>query len=440
MFALLYKALQLLNLDTAWTVAYGPRILQGIVTVVTDVFLYKLARTYFDGAAAKYALLCQLASWFIFFALSRTFSNSIETCCTTIALRYWPWHFLTGESKRRDDLVESSSMTTKQQTRKAFAFAALGCIFRPTNAVLWVFLTATLVVQTKSKLALLLHTIVPVGVLAISLMLVVDRIGYGEWTCVPWNFVKFNVLEGKDKLYGVHPWYWYFVAGYPEITATHLPLILFGGFLTQKRELAAVIVWGLCVFSLGAHKEPRFLLPLLPASFVYAGKALLYLEKRTFFKPLLGLLILLNGIAAVYFARFHQRAPLEVMDYLVATVHPTDSVDFLVPCHATPFYSHLHQNISLWFPSCTPSEREAGSPSDALRQDPLAFATARYKSHPLPTYIVVYSSGASALHNSLAIWKFALQKQFDHSTLSLDADSPVADTHMLVYSNQMISP
>ncbi|RHZ09133.1 hypothetical protein DYB26_009248 [Aphanomyces astaci] len=84
--------------------------------------------------------------------------------------------------------------------------------------------------------------------------------------------------------------------------------------------------------------------------------------------------------------------------------------------------------------------REAGSPSDALRQDPLAFATARYKSHPLPTYIVVYSSGASALHNSLAIWKFALQKQFDHSTLSLDADSPVADTHMLVYSNQMISP
>ncbi|RHY65862.1 hypothetical protein DYB38_008489 [Aphanomyces astaci] len=218
-------------------------------------------------------------------------------------------------------------MTTKQQTRKAFAFAALGCIFRPTNAVLWAFLTATLVVQTKSKLALLFHTI------------------------------------GKDKLYGVHPWYWYFVAGYPEITAMHLPLILF---------------------------EPRFLLPLLPASFVYAGKALHYLEKRTFFKPLLGLLILLNGIAAVYFARFHQR--------------------------------------------------EAGSPSDALRQDPLAFATARYKSHPLPTYIVVYSSGASALHNSLAIWKFALQKQFDHSTLSLDADSPVADTHMLVYSNQMISP
>ncbi|RHY09382.1 hypothetical protein DYB36_008543 [Aphanomyces astaci] len=266
-------------------------------------------------------------------------------------------YLYTGESKRRDDLVESSSMTTKQQTRKAFAFAALGCIFRPTNAVLWAFLTATLVVQTKSKLALLFHTIVPVGVLAISLMLVVDRIGYGEWTCVPWNFVKFNVLEGKDKLYGVHPWYWYFVAGYPEITAMHLPLILF---------------------------EPRFLLPLLPASFVYAGKALHYLEKRTFFKPLLGLLILLNGIAAV--------------------------------------------------------EREAGSPSDALRQDPLAFATARYKSHPLPTYIVVYSSGASALHNSLAIWKFALQKQFDHSTLSLDADSPVADTHMLVYSNQMISP
>ncbi|ETV98750.1 hypothetical protein, variant 2 [Aphanomyces invadans] len=431
-FALLYKSLQLLGLDSRWAVAYGPRILEGVFTAITDIFLYKLARTYFDASTAKYALLCQISSWFVFFALSRTFSNSIEACCTTIALSYWPWHFMSGQAKRES----GESTTERRHLRIAVAFAALGCIFRPTNAVLWVFLASSLLVRSTSPVSLILSTFMPIGVVSIAAMAVVDRIGYGEWTFVPFNFMKFNVLEGKDKLYGVHPWHWYFVAGFPQATATHLPLILYGVFLTQQRDLAAVVLWSLCVFSFGAHKEPRFLFPLLPASFVYAGKALHSLETRTFFKPVVSLLVAANGAAAVYFSRFHQRGPLDVLDYLAAHVGPTDSIDFLLPCHATPLYSHLHLNIPLWFPTCTPSEREVGSPSDALRQDPLAFATARYAATPLPTYVVMYSSSAAALAESLAAWKFSLDQAFAHATVSLDADSPVPDTHMLVYSRK----
>ncbi|KAF0682830.1 Aste57867_25129 [Aphanomyces stellatus] len=430
-FALLYKALQ--NLDSPWAVAYSPRILQGILTAVTDFSMFRLARVYFDASVANYALFCQLTSWFTFFALSRTFSNSIETCCTTLALSYWPWaHLVTDQTKRR-----TPSNVERRQQRLAFAYAALGCIFRPTNAVLWVFLATALLVRTPFKVDLVVGTILPIGAAAIAIMLVVDRIGYGEWTCVPLNFVTFNVLEGKDALYGTHPWYWYFVAGYPEITATALPFIVYGVMRSTKRELGAVVLWALVVYSAGAHKEPRFLLPLLPASFVYAGKGLDALQAKRFFNALLVCLALVNGAAAVYFARIHQAAPLDVMDFLAARLadRPNASIDLFLPCHATPLYSHLHHNVPIWFPTCAPEERERGSPSDALRADPAAFARRRYVDNaaPLPTYLVMYSSSAAALADQLTGWKFSLAATFAHSTISMDADVSVPDTHMLVF-------
>lgn len=64
--------------------------------------------------------------------------------------------------------------------------------------------------------------------MTLALMLIIDRIGYGVWTFVPWNFIKFNVLEGKDRLYGVHPWNWYFFQGYPAILGTFMPLTVVG--------------------------------------------------------------------------------------------------------------------------------------------------------------------------------------------------------------------
>lgn len=76
--------------------------MQGFMTALSDYFLYKLANTYFDRRAAKWALLCHLFSWFIFYTMVRPFSNSVETLCTTAALAYWPWGFLVGFGSLRE--------------------------------------------------------------------------------------------------------------------------------------------------------------------------------------------------------------------------------------------------------------------------------------------------------------------------------------------------
>lgn len=51
-----------------------------------------------------------------------------------------------------------------------------------------------------------------------------------------------------------------------------------------------------------------------------------------------------------------QRGTEDVMNYLAreATYGKVDSILFLMPCHATPFYSTLHRNVPMRFLDCSP--------------------------------------------------------------------------------------
>uniref|UniRef100_K3W7V1 Mannosyltransferase n=1 Tax=Globisporangium ultimum (strain ATCC 200006 / CBS 805.95 / DAOM BR144) TaxID=431595 RepID=K3W7V1_GLOUD len=424
LFVLLYKALALLNLDSRWAVAYGPRILQGLLSALNDYFLYRLACVYFDRRSAKWALLCNLFSWFIFYAMVRPFSNSIETVCTTGALAYWPWKFLEGESSKKENVDPMK----KSNRVLALTLAALGVLFRPTNAIIWVYPGLLHLIQAHDRTNLVLFNVLPIAIATLAAMLVIDRWGYGEWTFVPYNFVKFNVLEGKDKLYGTQPWNWYVAQGFPAIIGSALPLAM-AGFLTVpglKKDLGHIIIWALFLYSNAAHKEFRFVLPLLPPALVYAGYCIRNLENKLYVQfrertqsNLLRLavftVVVPNIAAAYYLSRWHQRAPVEVMDFLHQRIqeNPSTSIHFWTPCHATPYYSYLHQNVSMWFPDCSPAGRELpeGSESQRLERDPVAFLSSKYHfsasssqdatHEKLPEYVVMYSPTAKTIDDLL---------------------------------------
>lgn len=90
---------------------------------------------------------------------------------------------------------DSALQTTAGNRTLALALAALGVLFRPTNVVIWVFPGVMLLLGVQDRLRLLLLTVFPIALATIAAMLVIDRAGYGEWTFVPLNFVRFNVLE-----------------------------------------------------------------------------------------------------------------------------------------------------------------------------------------------------------------------------------------------------
>ncbi|OMJ21808.1 GPI mannosyltransferase 3 [Smittium culicis] len=185
-------------------------------------------------------------------------------------------------------------------------------------------------------------------------------------------------------------------------------------------EPAIVALGTLIIYSFAGHKEYRFLFSVLPIGLCYASAALSYLYGRSnvFYyinKPLDGvfsfsnpfdenshfsrrsfskvrrlsnsvistnkwmsknnskflkllsrkklilLIILLTNIPIGLFSNIlHTRGVISVMKFLRESSKTGEVMDigFLTPCHSTPFYSHIHRPIPMWFLTCDPPQNK----------------------------------------------------------------------------------
>jgi phosphatidylinositol glycan class B len=135
--------------------------------------------------------------------------------------------------------------------------------------------------------------------------------------------------------------------------------------LNAFRLLALTITFSVTFLSLISHKEVRFIYPLLPALHVLTAAQVAH-----FLQPLSNarraaalVLILLNILIALYTSQIHQRGVIDVIDYirqqhelrLEQDSLSRTSVGFLMPCHSTPWRSHLiYPSIDAWALTCEP--------------------------------------------------------------------------------------
>jgi phosphatidylinositol glycan class B len=245
-------------------------------------------------------------------------------------------------------------------------------------------------------------TVIRSSVLGVSI--VVDRLYYGIWTFPPLKFLYFNIAQSLAVFYGRNDWHYYLSQGLPLLLTTALPFAVVGLYdslrpsgtaidrrVAIKQQLATVCMIMPLVLSLIAHKEVRFIYPLLPALHVLAAEPLV-----SFFLPAISssssayvprrlvliFLLLVNVFVAYYTTITHASGPLNVLSYLrerhqahhesshaLETRHPlfgsfttppdasskNMSVGFLMPCHSTPWRSHLvFPSIDAWALSCEP--------------------------------------------------------------------------------------
>ena len=278
LYSALFWCLKAAGLDSRWAVKEGPRLLHGVLAALGDYFLYRLVRHRWGGRAAGWALAAQLTSWFSFYCTVRTFSNSVEAVATTAALYYWAWPgngrgVVDGskihEQERREDQDErqasaaslASRVSPRQWTaaawrRVSLCWVAVSLLVRPTGVVFWTHIGLLhlylLAVEARARFAapaggssgstwvgaaasesaaFVGGEIVPAAVLYLAASLLIDRVGYGTWTFVALNFARFNLLGDGSAAYGAHPWYWYFVEGWPAVCGALLPVVLYGGYL-----------------------------------------------------------------------------------------------------------------------------------------------------------------------------------------------------------------
>ncbi|XP_034385354.1 GPI mannosyltransferase 3 isoform X2 [Cyclopterus lumpus] len=382
-FAFIYKLLYFINYDSVHLLIWLPRIIQALFAAFADVKFFFLIRRLEGCDVAKWTFFCHMCSWFSWYCCTRTLTNSMETTITCLALSYFP---LPGSQTHSSKIY--------------LTLVALAVVVRPTALIVWFPLVMYHFWLETNKLKLITLNLVPIGALAVVISTVIDCIFYEKWTMVQFNFLKFNVFHSVADFYGSHPWHWYFTQGFAVVIGPHFPLFLHGCSIAYKRYtiLLAVVVWTIGVYSLLPHKEFRFIYPVLPFCMIFCGISLANL--KTWRRTAAFILLVSNLVAALYTGLVHQRGPLVVMGYLQTlcdvsstSTPPQPDVLFLMPCHSTPYYSHVHCPMKMRFLECPPDLGEEGYVDEADRfyDDPLHWLRTSfpYKSF-LPTHLVLF--------------------------------------------------
>ncbi|XP_067999974.1 GPI mannosyltransferase 3 isoform X2 [Melanerpes formicivorus] len=231
------------------------------------------------------------------------------------------------------------------------------------------------------------------------------------WVLVQLNFLKFNVLQNLGTFYGSHPWHWYFTQGLPVILGTHLPLFVHGCVLAPKRYriFLMAVIWTVLVYSMLSHKEFRFIYPVMPFCMVFCGYSLKHL--KAWKKSAAICLFLSNLLPALYTGLIHQRGSLDVMSHIQQLCNDSyqsqASVFIMMPCHSTPFYSHVHCPLKMRFLQCPPDLTGNASyidEADVFYSNPLGWLNKEfYNDTLLPSHLIFFSVLEQEISSFLAL-------------------------------------
>ncbi|XP_037803489.1 GPI mannosyltransferase 3-like [Penaeus monodon] len=377
--ACLYKVLAVFSLDYPLLLIHLPRVLHACAFAVGDFFTWKLSQKLYNKDAAHWTYVCLMSSWFLEYCAPRTLTSCLEMVLTSVALWFYPW-----KSKR-----ESCNVSY-------LWLVGISCILRPTSAVLFVPLCLHHVWASNSRLWLTVKfSAIIFAVLALSIGL--DSWYYGQLVVVPWRFAHFNIASGLAAHYGTHPWHWYLTQGLPATLTIHIVPFLLGAVCHSRRHkhLLPLCVWSIFVYSCLGHKEFRFLLPVLPLCLCIAGDYIAVtiaslskkkdLSSKQWSLIVAASLWIPNILAMIYLGLFHQRGPLDTMTVIEQELNTVKEPDvlFLMPCHSTPYYGHLHRNISMRFLTCEPNLKHQENyidEADIFERNPMSWLQQEYKS------------------------------------------------------------
>ncbi|KAI8934442.1 hypothetical protein NX059_009174 [Plenodomus lindquistii] len=383
----------------------APKVTQAVFAALLDYYTWKLAEKVYgrDSRTALATLALTICSPWQWFCSTRTLSNCVETTIAAIAVYYWPWHWhgLARDSQR--DIGPASEL------RLSLLLAALACVLRPTNSLIWLSVCVPTLWQASNRLRyLLVREILFCGSAVIACSVASDRLYYGVWALPPLRFLYFNIAQSLAVFYGKNRADYYFTEGLPLLLTTALPFAIVGlwqsvqdststtspasdktstskssstlathGNVTQQHiltRLAYTSIFMTVILSLISHKEVRFLYPILPFLHILAAKPLssflnppISLPRKT----AISILLAINIVLAGYVSLIHQRGVIDVLTYLrhkhetrnnlanISAGTPytatNTTVAFLMPCHSTPWRSHLvYPSISAWALTCEP--------------------------------------------------------------------------------------
>lgn len=400
---LFYWIVKAAGVDFHWVIARGPMFLSA-VTVAAPI---DMAVWYISDS--RWALFASLTSWFGCYSYVRTYANCQEALLLILALA----------------LMQKNGHHIWQRCALAFFLGGLSVAMRFTSVASFVPLGLLLTIEQKPrrKLPFLLGICTPFALLGVFVSAVVDRWFYGFWTIPFLGSFHFNAILGLSTLYGSHPWFWYLTAGLPVVTGLLYPFFLRETYRwisalaapfreRTRQQLWAIILTYVLMLSTSAHKEFRFLLPVLPLFCILLESRIALLMNRKWSVRLF-LWLIPNAIVTVYLGVIHQSGSIAVMADVVKSLsrsgQETASLHLLLPCHSTPFRSHLHTRggqvaMEVWHLECPPECRMDGTcESDLFQENPGKFLAEQYRTREKPDFVITSSHFEKAVTEELTL-------------------------------------
>ncbi|KAI5279489.1 glycosylphosphatidylinositol anchor biosynthesis, partial [Ascosphaera acerosa] len=203
----------------------APRAAQAVFAALTDYCTWVLARRVYSDAStdARAALLLSVLSPWHWFCATRTLSNCLETALTAAALCLWPWRWQSERAREAVVQGDKTETTTKTQAQTArtlqhegrlipsLTLAAIACLLRPTNVIIWAGLTffafvdlspqrRSLLRGTPRERAAFCRAVAAVGSGAVTATAAADYLYYRQLTFPPLNFLRFNLGQSLAVL------------------------------------------------------------------------------------------------------------------------------------------------------------------------------------------------------------------------------------------------
>ncbi|GMH93258.1 hypothetical protein TrVE_jg10754 [Triparma verrucosa] len=261
-------------------------------------------------------------NWFFLYSCNRSTSNNVETILTTLVVLMT----LRKSSPILTCLIMSLSISIRFTS--VLIFLPLHLLHFPPLSKLPLYILSSL------TFLLLFHSFdciiksIPITTLPSFL-----------------NNITFNVLLNKSNLYGTQPFHWYFTEGILTVFAFYIP------YINLKGRFNLIIVVYVGILSVTAHKELRFMTPILPLVFSDMGvPGLRFFRGAVFF----------NLGAAIFFNFAWQSGG--VLGVKSLRVGEGGRVYLMTECHQTPSYSHLggREFLEVKGLDCGPECRERG--------------------------------------------------------------------------------
>jgi len=130
---------------------------------------------------------------------------------------------------------------------------------------------------------------------------------------------------------------------------------------------------------------------------------------------------------------------MDLIHFVSSNVKNGESVHFLMPCHSTPYYSHVHRNITMRFLDCSPSfEPNYVDEADQFKADPALFLSTHYgKVEQHPDYVAIFNKVLPQVSDFFSKYHYREVATFIHTYgFNFSSFIEITSDMILVYSKE----